>query len=243
MTAALPALLYAPLALTAVVALCLLLWVLAKGDVCPGQRRRISDGLLSGWAVFGLAVMLGADSASGSWLVFLGGVSFVIGIAVLLYQGRLAGKRSLPLSWHGPGLLLAILYGAVVVFHYGPTLLLAGGAGGCVFAHLIMVRAKHRLTAFNTLLPLVGIAFAIAWLLLLVIQTYVADLQGEMTAGLIRPFVQMSAAMLLGAILWLFPLLRQQDTSPPLIAVVALLIIGGLAVGQSILWQLASNIS
>lgn len=243
MTAALPALLHAPLALTAVVALSLLLWVLAKGDLCPGQRRRISDGLLSGWAVFGLAVMLGADSANGAWLTILGGVSFVIGVAALLYQGRLAGKRSLSLSWHVPSLLLALLYGAVVVIQYGPTLLLAGGAGGCVFAHLIMVRAKHRLTAFNTLLPLVGIVFVIGWLLLLVIQAYVADLQGDMTANVIRPFVQMSAAMLLGAILWLSPLLRQQNTSPPLIAVAALLIIGGLAVGQNILWQLASNIS
>lgn len=243
MTAALPALLYAPLALTAVVALCLLLWVLAKGDLCPGQRRRISDGLLSGWAVFGLAVMLGADAASVSWVTLLGGVSFVVGVAALLYQGRLAGKRSLSLSWHVPGLLLALLYGVFVVISHGPTLLLAGGAGGCIFAHLIMVRAKHRLTAFNTLLPLVGIAFAIGWLLLLVIQAYLVDAQGDITTNLIRPFVQMSVAILLGALLWLLPLFRQEATSPPLLAVAALLIIGSLAIGQNILWQLASNIS
>lgn len=243
MTAALPALLYAPLALTAVVALCLLLWVLAKGDLCPGQRRRISDGLLSGWAVFGLAVMLGADAASVSWVTLLGGVSFVVGVAALLYQGRLAGKRSLSLSWHVPGLLLALLYGVFVVISHGPTLLLAGAAGGCIFAHLIMVRAKHRLTAFNTLLPLVGIAFAIGWLLLLVIQAYLVDAQGDITANLIRPFVQMSVAILLGALLWLLPLFRQEATSPPLLAVAALLIIGSLAIGQNILWQLASNIS
>lgn len=243
MTAALPALLYAPLALTAVVALCLLLWVLAKGDLCPGQRRRISDGLLSGWAVFGLAVMLGADAASVSWVTLLGGVSFVVGVAALLYQGRLAGKRSLSLSWHVPGLLLALLYGVFVVISHGPTLLLAGAAGGSIFAHLIMVRAKHRLTAFNTLLPLVGIAFAIGWLLLLVIQAYLVDAQGDITANLIRPFVQMSVAILLGALLWLLPLFRQEATSPPLLAVAALLIIGSLAIGQNILWQLASNIS
>jgi hypothetical protein len=52
------------------------------------------------------------------------------------------------------------------------------------------------------------------------------------------PFMQMSAAILLGAIIWLLPLLRKEQTRPPVIAVAALLILGALTTGQGIIWQL-----
>lgn len=246
MTELLPARLFAPLALTAVTALGLLLWVLRNGDLCPGQRRRISDGLLSAWAVFGLALMLGVEAVVPQSLLWLGGAALLTGLGTVLYQARLQGKRSLPLSWHTPALVLAGLFGLWVMVMMGPAALLAAGAGGCVFAHLIMVRAKHRLQAFNTLLPLVGIASAIGWLLALLVQALLATstsqgVQPDMSP-LIVPFAQMSAAILLGAIIWLLPLLRKEQTRPPVIAVAALLIIGALTTGQGIIWQLSVNI-
>ena len=247
MTELLPARLFAPLALTAISAFGLLLWVLRNGDLCPGQRRRISDGLLSAWAVFGLALMLGVEATVPAPLLWLGGAALVTGLGTVLYQARLQGKRSLPLSWHTPALVLAGLFGVWIMFMMGPAALLAAGAGGCVFTHLIMVRAKHRLQAFNMLLPLVGIASAIGWLLVLLIQTLLAtntalDAQPDMSP-LIVPFVQMSAAILLGAIIWLLPMLRKEQTTPPVIAVAALLILGALTTGQGIIWQLSVNIS
>ncbi|GHA22212.1 hypothetical protein [Oceanisphaera arctica] len=244
MTELLPARLFAPLALTAIAALGLLLWVLRNGDLCPGQRRRISDGLLSTWAVFGLALMLGVEAAVPAPLLWLGGLALSAGLGSVLYQARLQGKRSLPLSWHTPALALAVLYGIWIMTIMGPAALLAAGAGGCVFAHLIMVRAKHRLQAFNTLLPLVGIASAVGWLLLLLVQAMVASsaAQADMS-HLIVPFGQMSAAILLGAITWLLPLMRKEQTRPPVIAVAVLLILGALTTGQGIIWQLSINIS
>ncbi len=238
MTELLPARLFAPLALTAIAALGLLLWVLRNGDLCPGQRRRISDGLLSAWAVFGLALMLGVEAAAPAPLLWLGGLALAAGLGTVLYQARLQGKRSLPLSWHTPALVLAMLYGVWIVTIMGPAALLVAGAGGCVFAHLIMVRAKHRLQAFNTLLPLAGIAFAVACLLLLLVLTLFAQSRQPDMSHLIVPFMQMSAAILLGAIIWLLPLLRKEQTRPPVIAVAALLILGALTTGQGIIWQL-----
>jgi hypothetical protein len=239
MTELLPARLFAPLALTAITALGLLLWVLRNGDLCPGQRRRISDGLLSAWAVFGLALMLGVEAAVPTPLLWLGGLALAAGLGTVLYQARLQGKRSLPLSWHTPALVLAVLYGVWIMTIMGPVALLAAGAGGCVFAHLIMVRAKHRLQAFNTLLPLVGIAFAVGCLLLLLVKALFANSAAQPDMShLIVPFMQMSAAILLGAIIWLLPLLRKEQTRPPVIAVAALLILGALTTGQGIIWQL-----
>ncbi len=245
MTELLPARLFAPLALTAIAALGLLLWVLKNGDLCPGQRRRIGDGLLSAWAVFGLALMLGVEAAVPAPLLWLGGVALATGLGSVLYQARLQGKRSLPLSWHIPALVLALCCGLWIVTMMGPAALLAAGAGGCVFAHLIMVRAKHRLQAFNTLLPLAGIVFAMGWLLWLLLQTLmVQDNLARPDMGLlIVPFVQMSAAVLVGSIIWLLPLLRKEQTKPPVISVAALLILGALTIGQGILWQFPVNIS
>ncbi|GGB46461.1 hypothetical protein GCM10011502_19820 [Oceanisphaera marina] len=245
MTDMLSARLFAPLALTAITALGLLLWILRNGDLCPGQRRRISDGLLSVWAVFGLALMLSVEAAVPSLMLWLGGSTLASGLGATLYQARLAGKRSLPLSWHMLALVLALCYGLGLLLREGPAALLMAGAGGCVFTHLIMVRAKHRLQAFNLLLPLVGIAFAVGWMVLLLVQTLWLQYESEVvfdTAHLIRPFVQMCAAVLLGAVIWLLPLLRKEQTRPPVIAVAALLILGALTVGQSIIGQLSINI-
>ncbi|GAA3529188.1 hypothetical protein [Zobellella aerophila] len=244
MTELLPARLFAPLALTAITALALLIWVLRNGDLCPGQRRRIGDGVLSVWAVFSLALMLGAEAGVQTPLLSLGGFTCVVGLGTVLYQARLQGKRSLPVSWHYPALALAMLCGVWLIGIMGMAALLAAGTGGCVFAHLILVRARHRLQAFNILLPLAGIAFAAGWLLVLLVQA-VIELninQREMTA-LIVPFVQMSAAVLTGSLIWLLPLLRKEQTKPPVIAVAALLMIAALSIGQGILWELSVNIS
>ncbi|WP_375058222.1 hypothetical protein [Zobellella sp. DQSA1] len=241
MTELLPARLFAPLALTAIAALGLLLWILRNGDLCPGQRRRISDGMLSTWAVFGLALMLGVEAGAPRPLLWLGGLALVAGLGTVLYQARLQGKRSLGLSWHYPALGLAVLYGLWLGWLMGPVwALLAAGTGGCVFAHLIMVRARHRLQAFNILLPLAGSVFGILWLLALLVRAIGIDEQ--QLQPLVMPFVQVSGAVLFGALVWFAPLLRKEQTKPPVIAVAALLMIGALTLGQGIIWHISGNI-
>ncbi|AEY02043.1 hypothetical protein GU3_11440 [Oceanimonas sp. GK1] len=242
MTELLPARLFAPLALSAVAALALLVWVLKNGELCPGQRRRIGDGTMSVWAVFGLALMLGVEAGAPAFMLWLGGATLAVGLGTVLYQARLQGKRSLGVSWQYPALVLALLYGVLVGWRMGPGwALLAAGAGGCVFAHLIMVRARHRLQAFNLLLPLAGSAFGVLWLLALAVRA--AGVNDAGLEPLILPFVQVSAAVLIGALVWMLPLLRKEQTKPPVIAVTALLILGALTLGQGMIWHMAGNIS
>ncbi|WP_107852182.1 hypothetical protein [Oceanimonas marisflavi] len=242
MTELLPARLFAPLALSAVAALALLVWVLKNGDLCPGQRRRIGDGAISVWAVFGLALMLGVEAGVPAMMLWLGVATLVAGLGTVLYQARMQGKRSLDVSWHYPALVLALLYAALVGWRMGPGwALLAAGAGGCVFAHLIMVRAKHRLQAFNVLLPLAGSAFGVIWLLALAVRATAITESAQQS--LVMPFVQVSAAVLIGALVWFLPLLRKEPTKPPVIAVAALLILGALTLGQGMIWHMAGNIS
>lgn len=244
MTEPLAARLFAPLALTALAALGILLWVLLKGDLCPGQRRRISDGLMSVWAVFGLSLMLAVEANIPAWLLWWGGLTLVLGLGAVLYQARLSGKRSVSLRWHLPACVLSLGLLVWLVVRVGPSGIFMAGAGGCMFAHLIMVRAKHRLQAFNLLLPLVGIGCALGVVLIILGQTLWLQQQFAFdTHSLILPFVQLCAALLLGAVVWLLPLLRKEAPAPPVLAVATLLILGTLTIGQSIIWEVSRNIS
>ena len=239
MTEPLVARLFAPLALTAIGALIVLLLVLLKGDLCPGQRRRISDGLMSVWAVLGLSLMLAVEAQVPSLMLWWGGLTVVLGIGVLVYQARLAGKRSLSLQWQVPALVLALGLGGAILVRVGPAGLFMLGAGGSVFGHLIMVRAKHRLQAFNLLLPVIGVSCALLFMLVLLGQValYGDAVNVEL---LVLPFGQLCAAVLLGALVWLWPVFRKEATSAPVLAVASLLIVGALTLGQGIIWQLVS---
>ncbi|ART79209.1 hypothetical protein [Oceanisphaera avium] len=230
--------LFAPLALSAIGALALLVLVLMKGDLCPGQRRRISDGLVSVWAVLGLSLMLGVEAKVPSLMLGWGALTLIMGLAVLVYQARLAGKRSLSITWQWPASLMAAGLAVWIMFRVGPAGLFMLGAGGCVFGHLIMVRAKHRLQAFNVLLPLVGVGFSLLFTLVLVVQ---ASIQADalVIESLVWPFGQLCGLVLAGALVWLWPVFRKEATSPPVLAVATLLILGALTLGQSIIWQLA----
>ena len=240
MTESLAARLFAPLALTAIGALVVLLLVLVKGYLCPGQRRRVSDGLMSVWAVLGLSLMLAVEAQVSTLMLVWGGLTVAVGIGVLVYQARLTGKRSLSVQWQLPALVLAAGLGLWILFSVGPAGLLMLGAGGCVFGHLIMVRAKHRLQAFNLLLPLVGVSCALLFILVLLGQV---AWQGEALNmdALVWPFGQLCLAILLGALVWLWPLLRKEATSPPVLAVATLLILAALTLGQGIIWQLINH--
>ncbi|MGO4998893.1 hypothetical protein [Oceanisphaera sp. W20_SRM_FM3] len=239
MTEPLAARLFAPLALTAIGALLVLILVLAKGDLCPGQRRRISDGLMSVWAVLGLSLMLAVEAQAPPLMLWWGGLTLALGIGVLVYQARLAGKRSLSLSWQLPALILAAGLGGWILIRVGPAGLFMLGAGGCVFGQLIMVRAKHRLQAFNLLLPLVGVSCALLFILMLLGQAAWAG-EAVNLDSLVLVFSQVCTAVLLGALVWLWPVFRKEATSAPVLAVASLLIVGALTLGQGIISQLTS---
>ena len=240
MTDHLAARLFAPLALSAIGALAVLLLVLVKGDLCPGQRRRISDGLMSVWAVLGLSLMLAVEAQVPQLMLWWGGLTVLLGIGVLVYQARLTGKRSLSVSWQWPASILAAGLGLWILVRVGPAGLFMLGAGGCVFAHLILVRAKHRLQAFNLLLPLVGVSCALLFIFVLLCQ--VAWLGDAVNSeDLILPFGQVCGVVLLGALVWLWPVFRKEATSAPVLALATLLILSALTLGQGIIGQLINQ--
>lgn len=81
------------MALGALIAVGLVLW---RGDLCPGQRSRITTQLFSVWVITGLSLMLAVEAKVAGWLIWSGGAALVLGIVLSLVQSRLEGKRAIP---------------------------------------------------------------------------------------------------------------------------------------------------
>ena len=79
------------MALGALIALGIVLW---RGDLCPGQRSRITNQLFSIWVITGLSLMLGIEAGVTGWLIWCGGAALILGIVLSLAQSRLEGKRA-----------------------------------------------------------------------------------------------------------------------------------------------------
>ncbi|WP_349917810.1 hypothetical protein [Aeromonas veronii] len=205
------------MALGALIALALVLW---RGDLCPGQRSRITTQLFSVWVITGLSLMLAIEAGMSGWLIWSGGAALVLGIVLSLVQSRLEGKRAIPatLLWL-PALPLA-LYGTGLLQLQGwVNGLLQMVLLGSAFAHLMLLRARHRLQAFNVLLPVAGLVAAIASLLWFVALMMMAEPATQVLSAL-QPWVLTQAALLIAALLlWFTPLYRQQETAPVVLSV------------------------
>ncbi|MFM5417144.1 hypothetical protein [Aeromonas dhakensis] len=224
------------MALGALIALGLVLW---RGDLCPGQRSRITTQIFSVWVITGLSLMLAVEAKAADWLIWSGGAALILGVVLSLAQSRLEGKRAIPatLFW----------LPAVPLLVYGIGLLqIQGWLGGLLqmvllgaaFAHLMLLRARHRLQAFNTLLPLAGLVAAILSLLWLAV---LVGWQGN-GAGLdaLIPGVLTQAALLIAALLlWFSPLYRQQETAPAVVSTALCGLIIAQIAATSVLHQLA----
>ncbi|MCZ0750430.1 MULTISPECIES: hypothetical protein [Aeromonas] len=203
------------MALGALIALGIVLW---RGDICPGQRSRISQQLFSIWVITGLSLMLAVEANAASWLIWCGGASLVLGICLSLAQSRLEGKRSVPstLLWL-PALPLA-LYGVGLLQIQGwISGLMQMCMLGAAFAHLMLLRARHRLQAFNTLLPLAGLAGALIsliWLAVLVgWQGSAANLD-----DLIPAVVTQAVLLVASLLLWFSPIYQRKETAPVVVS-------------------------
>ena len=64
------------MALGALIALGIVLW---RGDLCPGQRSRITNQLFSIWVITGLSLMLGIEAGVTGWLPWCGGAALILG--------------------------------------------------------------------------------------------------------------------------------------------------------------------
>ncbi|MDL5384012.1 hypothetical protein ACTG2N_02595 [Aeromonas hydrophila] len=224
------------MALGALIALGLVLW---RGDLCPGQRSRITTQLFSVWVITGLSLMLAVEAKAADWLIWSGAAALILGVVLSLVQSRLEGKRAIPATLFWLPAMPLLVYGIGLLQIQGwlgglLQMVLLGAA----FAHLMLLRARHRLQAFNTLLPLAGLVAAILSLLWLAV---LVGWQGnDASLDALIPGVLTQAALLTAALLlWFSPLYRQQDTAPVVVSTALCgLIIAQLA-ATSVLHQLA----
>ncbi|CAD7536651.1 hypothetical protein [Aeromonas hydrophila] len=223
------------MALGALIALGLVLW---RGDLCPGQRSRITTQLFSVWVITGLSLMLAVEAKAAGWLIWSGVAALILGVVLSLAQSRLEGKRAIPATLFWLPAMPLLVYGIGLLQIQGwlgglLQMVLLGAA----FAHLMLLRARHRLQAFNTLLPLAGLVAAILSLLWLAV---LVGWQGnDASLDALIPAVLTQAALLIAALLlWFSPLYRQQETAPVVVSTALCgLIIAQLA-ATSVLHQL-----
>ncbi|MCP3291745.1 hypothetical protein, partial [Aeromonas hydrophila] len=209
------------------------------GDLCPGQRSRITTQLFSVWVITGLSLMLAVEAKAADWLIWSGAAALILGVVLSLAQSRLEGKRAIPATLFWLPAMPLLVYGIGLLQIQGwlsglQQMVLLGAA----FAHLMLLRARHRLQAFNTLLPLAGLVAAILSLLWLAVL--VGWQGGSASLDALIPAVLTQAALLIAALLlWFSPLYRQQETAPVVVSTALCgLIIAQLA-ATSVLHQLA----
>ena len=217
-----------------IAAACFLALVLTKGEVCPGQRKRITENMVSVWAVLALGLMIGVEVYATTLTLVIGGMAVFIGIMQNLIQSRLQGKRSIPSTWLRLPIALAVITGLLVLWQQQQALLLLEAVLlGAVFAHVILLRAKHRLQAFNVILPVVGIASSVLLMLgLLVVASMHADSSNMMV---IQEFVIYRAVILLLALaVWTIPLYTKQEYSPNIVSLTTVLLLFSEVIGMGV---------
>ena len=209
--------------------------VLAKGEVCPGQRKRITENMISVWAVLALGLMIGIEVYATTATLVIGGIAVFIGIMQNLIQSRLSGKRAIPSTWLRLPIGLAAITGLLILWQQQQLLLLLEAVLlGAVFAHVILLRAKHRLQAFNVILPIVGIVTSVLLMIgLLVVASMHAD---SVNMPVIQEFVIYRAVILLFALaLWAIPLYTKQEYTPNLVSLTTVLLLFSEVINMGIL--------
>ena len=218
-----------------IAAACFLALVLTKGEVCPGQRKRITENMISVWAVLALGLMIGVEVYATTLTLVIGGMAVFIGIMQNLIQSRLQGKRSIPSTWLRLPIALAVITGLLVLWQQQQALLLLEAVLlGAVFAHVILLRAKHRLQAFNVILPVIGIASSVLLMVgLLVVASMHADSSNMMV---IQEFVIYRAVILLLALaVWTIPLYTKQEYSPNIVSLTTVLLLFSEVIGMGVI--------
>jgi hypothetical protein len=214
-----------PMALGAQIVLVL---VLLKGEICPGQRGRIHKVL----PVIALLWLLAAIHSF--WFVLE-----AVMIAAFYSQVKTSKTREEGPIW----LLSASAFGGFV------TLLLPAAVGkswlalaligvqiiltGALLAHGLLTVARTRLQAFHRLLPLTGIGGAM--LLSVLLLPYANQLSSEQLALMIPTILLSFVLLVVAVIAWCWHLLVSQSVLKSQLITALLLLIGSVSGFHSIL--------
>lgn len=199
-----------------------LILVLEKGDICPGQRGRIHK-LLPALGVLWLAVSLhhisafiisagiftffskvqtGKTRAKGPlWILYL---TTLLALLFVFTQGMFPLSTSVMFAWIGFTLLM-----------------------GSSFAHLLLKLARSRLEAFHTILPIIGflagilLALVVAWRAMSFSEEALTAIQVEVIVALLT--------LIIGLLTWVWHMLfKRKPAKPQLVVSLVLLLSSSL---------------
>ncbi|MGY5450079.1 hypothetical protein ACVFI8_03925 [Agarivorans sp. MS3-6] len=203
------------------IAFLLIMLILHKGELCPGQKGRIQRQISTLVSFITLAGLSGFESQQDSWLVVLVFASALIGWGLSYRLNKLKHKRSLPLmTWWGMGAPLLVV--AATLTSLNGVILFSLLTSGAAISHWLIVKAKHRLSSFDKLLPLLGLISAMLSMMtvciyLLLNQQLVDNVES------IKQFVIMTTLLVSACLLWLVPQFRKTPPPAQLLLAVALL--------------------
>ncbi|MCW8345013.1 hypothetical protein MD535_03085 [Vibrio sp. ZSDZ65] len=183
------------------VTLLILTLILAKGDICPGQRGRIHK-LLPAIGLLWLAIASIKIEA------------FLVVFAIFYFYSKVkTGKtRDKGPFWvihlaNGFGLAFSgILISSQATLGQGAALLSSGLLLGSAFAHLLLIIARSRLQAFHRILPMFGVILTMVFVLIFLINAYhwPEDIAQRYLVELLMSFLM----LLIGIVFWIWHLVR-----------------------------------
>ncbi|UJF18593.1 hypothetical protein L0B53_16510 [Vibrio sp. SS-MA-C1-2] len=205
----------------------ILLMVLTKGEICPGQRGRIHKLLpilVAGW-------LLGMTEQIVAIIPFL--LLLFFNIKIQTGKTRNIG----PLWAYKLSLLTGIIVWVVTLFSMGNGLyalyqLALVALLGAIGAHLLLTIARTRLQAFHQLLPVAGIFATILTILIFLI--YLLLLPEQQLDGVLNLILCSFIGLIAGVAVWASHLLRQKSIDKMQLFAALLLLCGGVVIEASL---------
>lgn len=185
-------------------ALMVMITVLLKGEICPGQRGRIHKQI---------------PIIAGLFFVSTVSVPLILLPAALLSYFLLQVKTGKTRDRGPISLLFFSLAAAIIVWFsslvaqqpmslFSSLLLVVSELVflGASLSHLLMVRARTRLDAFHTLLPVAGVVSAMVLVLAVLAQTHFA--WSDNSASVVEAVSVAFPMLLLAIVIWCWHLFR-----------------------------------
>jgi len=217
--------------------------ILKHGELCPGQHSRLQGELITIWTVLFVSIMIGAETATSTWVLALGAVGGIYGILLSIWQGKLPNKRAIPDSAIYFSLLPLGAYSlAIVINQPSIYIILPMIITGAVLANLLLVKAKNRLEAFNRLLPFGGVFCTILSLVYVSITIYLGG-DGLFTTDMQRDMMWALGFLILGIGLWVLPLLSSNPQSHTLLGIATFLLLIAQILAYEVLVLITINMA
>ncbi|WP_026959695.1 hypothetical protein [Aliagarivorans taiwanensis] len=212
--------LFVALSGSAAVAFLLQMVVLRHGELCAGQRARVQGQFTTITSCATLGALCAFEAGQAFWQTGLLIVAAVMGWGMSWKLSKLRIKQSLDQNWWwllGAPLCLNAL--AVVVAN--PFLLFAFALSGASLGHWLLVKAKHRLSAFDKILPFAGILFGMLSMSSAALALWLGADRAAM-AEYQQGFMIFAVLLLSSVLLWLLPMFR--DIKPAASALVVVML-------------------